>query len=224
MWAATFTPGWGAVTTLVGTLGAVLITQVLSQRGEGERAKAAAGEREADRLHEERLRAADHAHDRAMREEELRDANRERLYQGRNAAFADFYRCYLEYRRAERDLAVAWGHRTLVAGDRDRQPGDLDYAENLWTNAAKRSTEVTRSIEESLMPVEIVASREVRDAAAHLRDLATSAGRAGRELFGADDMVDRVDLWDAYQDAERAVQEGEQRLREAIQAELGLNG
>jgi hypothetical protein len=77
--AFTFTAGWGALTTLVGTLGGVLVSQWFAQKGERDRATAAANERAEDRLHE-----------RELRDLELRDARGARLYTDRKTAYANY--------------------------------------------------------------------------------------------------------------------------------------
>jgi hypothetical protein len=213
------------VTALIGVIGVVVgavVTQLFNPWLDKNRLKAQATERQLDRAHERTLREGDRDHERKLRARELVEAHRGRLYGDRRAAYTEFYRSYLEYRRAQEDASLWWGHIHERARDRTL-PGDPDTAQENWDEALNRYTYGQQETEQALMLVELVASPRVRDAAAELRRLAGQAG--ARSLMSAASGMsqeDSFDLYDKHQETEKAVREGEQRLREAIQAELEL--
>jgi hypothetical protein len=206
-----FTAGWAAVTTLIGTLGGtlggVVMTQRASAKSERERAKSAAIER-----------AADRAHERELRELELQDAQRGRLYADRRVAYATFLKRYGDYRRAQ-DSMSAWFRQVPTERLMDEQEtaGRMSVA----------ISDALEAMEAALTDLEVVASVDVKNAALALRPLVESASNQMRRgVVVAADALDDALTAREYERWERAVNDlnqGENRLREAMRSDVTSN-
>jgi hypothetical protein len=193
---------WGFLGAIVGAF----VTQVFNLWLDARRTKAQEAERERDRTHE-----------RDLRKLELDDAHRARLYDDRKAAYADFYRRYDEYNSSLRVAMNARDHRQNL---RRKAVGD-HTADREATEALDQLFEARAALDRSLQLIELAASPAVRDTAGELRELVEKA--EALEIFGRRDEANLdktlVSLVSAYD----AVEQGERRLREAIQVELELD-
>jgi hypothetical protein len=197
--AVEFTAGWGAVTTLVGTIGGVIVSGALNAWSERTRARLAVEQRRDDR----------------------RAEHQTRLFEARQATYADLRRRYLEYRRlgdtavaaAEERLSYRQGRSPSRTADTDAEGGA-----SLRLDAADAAR---RRFEDSLADAEGKASSPVQAAIDTLRDglAATTAVHAAlRARLGGATRIPEVDG-----DAVRRLDEAEAALRRAIRVELGLD-
>jgi hypothetical protein len=144
---------------------------------------------------QEAERERDRTHERDLRKLELDDAHRARLYDDRKAAYADFYRSYEEYRVAVKD-----------------QEGVPSETSGPGTEAWDKVVATRRTMHQKLQLIELATSPSVRDTAVEVRRCAWVREALG--LAGGD--------FAELRRADKAVEEAEGRLREAIQVELEL--
>jgi hypothetical protein len=191
---------WAGV---IGVVVGAFVTQGFNIWQDARRTEAQRVERERDRTHE-----------RDLRQLELDDAHRARLYSDRKVAYADFYRSYDDYRRSADEFATAGARVTALLRS---GTANTETVDGIVTEPWHKLIAARRAIDQRLLLIELAASPAVRDAAVEVRERAWD-----REFEGMGDHSGFEEDLARLGAADRAVDEAERRLREAIQVELEL--
>jgi hypothetical protein len=205
-----YTAGWGALTTLVGTLGAVLLTQ-----------RWVAAEQ----------RAVDREHELTLRKLELRDAHLARLHDERLNCFRAFLR-QVQDRQAVRDrFRRAESEQRLLLENKEVELSHELRKELLPRKVAtyhEMSDEYRRSGEamrKALLLVKTVVSTPVRAEIRALIEAMDAEQRVESEVARArqDGRYPTSTEWMKLGMANKAVKTQEEKLEDAISRELRLD-
>lgn len=201
-----YTEGWRVILPLLGTLTGALGTVALTQWSERKRD------------------VARRAHELALRELEAQETRHGRFYERRIDAYNEVRRHILARRRLGSYLWIsraAW-ESTKVRGVEDSPEGQ--EAKDAYDATLAEYQQVTAALELSLVSLYTVATGPVRTEVENVELALTEQVQASLQLFElADDAERYKETYDKQREAEARGHDAEQRLQEAISAELRLD-